>query len=470
MITRFFLTLLLLSIRLLVFAQYWQPLDSTCCQFGQIIEAFDKDTVNHRLFVAGNLQYFINTVSHDNIAQYYPQTNTWNYVGQGFEQFGFGCYAVKYYHDTLFLGGDFAFGGPSGSQNTYVAYWDGASWQRPGSLIFGSLTPSSAYSFTEFNSSLYMGGRDMRWLYNATQDTINCLAKYDGTEWRAVGGTGFNAGVFDTLSGGNIDPSTIYAINAYNNNLFIAGYFAYAGGNFANYAPVRWDGTNWYVNDTNNYVGVVCFGKYNGGFYAGGEYGIIKYMGNKWQSFVTIQGNGGQPYIYSMKEYNGKFFVGGTFDTINGVPCKNFAVWDGVQWQQVGGGITNLNPYPTEVKALEELDGCLYVGGWFTHAGTMPVNSIVKWCEPLNTEQIKNEIPTVAISPNPAKDKLTLTLKNKTEKKYQFILYDITGREQKHFLFSKSTTIDISNLAQGVYIYKVITDNGVVIAGKFIKQ
>lgn len=64
----------------------------------------------------------------------------------------------------------------------------------------------------------------------------------------------------------------------------------------------------------------------------------------------------------------------GSFTTAGGVAAKNIACWDGVNWEQIGGGT---NGYIVSVATLS--DGRLVIAGNFTLAGNVPVAHIAIW-------------------------------------------------------------------------------------------
>jgi len=69
-----------------------------------------------------------------------------------------------------------------------------------------------------------------------------------------------------------------------------------------------------------------------------------------------------------------KLVIAGSFHTAGGISAKNLAAWDGVQWEQVGGGTDG---YLGAVTVLS--DGRLVVAGRFTLAGDVPVSNIAVW-------------------------------------------------------------------------------------------
>jgi len=73
------------------------------------------------------------------------------------------------------------------------------------------------------------------------------------------------------------------------------------------------------------------------------------------------------------------------------------------------------------------------------------------------------------IYPNPAKDKITISIDNLTTDNLQFEIYDLMGRVVSQLsngkLSNSQLTIDIYNLQSGIYFLKV--NNQVI---KFIKE
>ena len=78
------------------------------------------------------------------------------------------------------------------------------------------------------------------------------------------------------------------------------------------------------------------------------------------------------------------------------------------------------------------------------------------------------EISGVVVYPNPAINSINFEfLQNNIDK---ITIYDITGKIVKNVTVTKSLeTIDIVGLGNGLYFYQVISSNGVVSSGKFVK-
>lgn len=80
--------------------------------------------------------------------------------------------------------------------------------------------------------------------------------------------------------------------------------------------------------------------------------------------------------------------AGGRFSSAGGLPAKNIAKWDGKNWSALDVGITfPSSPNLASVRCLKAFDPdgpggeppALFVGGWFSHAGNLPVGNLAIW-------------------------------------------------------------------------------------------
>ncbi len=75
-------------------------------------------------------------------------------------------------------------------------------------------------------------------------------------------------------------------------------------------------------------------------------------------------------------------YVGGDFTYAGGVAVNRIARWDGASWFDLTGA-SGTGVDGVGVNALQWFDDgggyALYVGGWFTNAGGIPVYNIAKW-------------------------------------------------------------------------------------------
>jgi len=115
-------------------------------------------------------------------------------------------YALAVSGTALYAGGEFTMAGGNAANN--VAKWDGTNWSALGSGLSGSVR-----ALVIFGSNLYAGGS----FTFANPVAVNSVARWDGTNWTALG-SGINNG------------GTIYALAVSGNDLYAGGTLLAAGG------------------------------------------------------------------------------------------------------------------------------------------------------------------------------------------------------------------------------------------------
>lgn len=222
-------------------------------------------------------------------------------------------------------------------------WWDGASWQK-----LGSTDELFAYAMIEHDwdaggpmpPELFAGGN-------------NKLARFNGTEWeKFLGGN-----VKRALAGG-----IIYALASYDD---AAGPKLIAGGYFDTIGTIpllniaSWDGQSW---------SPLAEG-------LGKATGTLPGYVSALRTFDE-DGPGPKPPV---------LFAGGDFTVSgSGKPLAAIARWDGVEWSEVGGGLTSNVPINYagvwEFATLPTPSGeWLIAGGTWHHAGNASANSIAGW-------------------------------------------------------------------------------------------
>jgi hypothetical protein len=156
-------------------------------------------------------------------------------------------------------------------------------------------------------NKLYAGGAFL----SAGGNFANCIAKWDGTAWSALG-SGLDA--------------TVKALEVIGGDLYVGGLFTTAGGGSANRVAV-WDGATW---------------------------GAL--------------GSGVDNDVYSMAVDGTDLYVGGSFTNAGGSSAVRVAKWNGAQWSALGQGPVDIGTGGPnlDVNALVMMSGTLIVGGKFS--------------------------------------------------------------------------------------------------------
>jgi len=194
-----------------------------------------------------------------------------------------------------------------------------------------------------------------------------------------------------------------------NNLLYAGGYFITAGGITVNHIA-KWNGTDWSALGTGTDGKVTALCMHNGELYAGGAFttaggvsakNIAKWNGNSWQAL----GAGVDGQVYCLYSYKGNLYIGGDNLFSFGDDKRYITKWDGTTYSALGSGVDDY------VNYFITFNNDLYVGGAFTNAGGTPVNHVAKWTPSSEVEEnfITN---TVNIYPNPGNGKLSVISEN----------------------------------------------------------
>ena len=76
---------------------------------------------------------------------------------------------------------------------------------------------------------------------------------------------------------------------------------------------------------------------------------------------------------------NGGYFAAGSFVCAGGKVVNHIAHWDGVNCSGLDSGLHSSMGFIYPYTMVQDQNGILYVGGFFTQAGNIPVNGIAKW-------------------------------------------------------------------------------------------
>jgi hypothetical protein len=251
-------------------------------------------------------------------------------------------------------------------------------WENLGTGVEGLLN-GSVYAIAISGTDVFVGGS----FTNAGNvPGANRIARWDGTQWHAVGGA-------NAISG------PVYDIAISGTDVYVGGFFFNAGGVPGADYIARWNGTTWSgllsgtfgISNTVNTIAISGTDVYVGGAFinAGGVPGA-DYIA-RWNSANnTWNLVGGASAISGFFSFVGTIvlsgtdvYVGGFFTNAGGVPgANNIARWDGANntWNLVGGASAINNFVNTIAISGTEV----YVGGAFTSAGSVSgADYIARW-------------------------------------------------------------------------------------------
>ena len=248
-------------------------------------------------------------------------------------------------------------------------------------------TNDQVWALAVIGANLYVGG-----LFTTVGGvSANYIAKYDGSNWSALG-SGMNGSVCAFAVSGSY--------------LYAGGYFTTAVGvSYTNYIA-KWSTTSssWSSlgegKDMNSYVLALAVSVSGSDLYAGGSFTsaggvavnrIAKYDGSNWSALGSGMTGG---YVYALAVINADLYAGGSFTSAGGVTdTKYIAKWNG-SWSPLGSGMSS---YVFALAVINNTD--LYAGGMFTSAGGVSANYIAKWngsWSPLGTG-MNSEVNALAV-------------------------------------------------------------------------
>lgn len=252
---------------------------------------------------------------------------------------------------SLYVGGTFTSADGIALHN--VGRWNNGEWTALESGTDGGVECFATFDANnDGDEELFVGG----YFTHAGQKIVNKIAVWDGHTWSDVGGgVGVDAFPFDAVH------SMVTHDDGSGNSLYVAGAFLTAGSVQA-YNIARWDGTSWSAlgDGLINRVRVLAV------FDDGSGEGPCLYAGGEFSAAGDVGGSGLRPEtIVTARRAD---------------PLRHIARWNGSEWSALGEGTNGF--YVLSLAVYDDQLGAgpaLYVGGYFSMAGSEIVNHIAKW-------------------------------------------------------------------------------------------
>ena len=309
-----------------------------------------------------------------------------------------------------------------------IAKWDGQDWHAVGGSLNGDNGQAAAWGGCVYDDKLYVVGT----FRVAEGDTCNSVAYWDGVKWH---GLAFPADLFFGETPLN------YRCVFYKDELYVGGNCYNDLGGGINRDIAKFDGTTWkqvgmglFGGDSNIWEMVVYKNElYICGYFraAAGNAGnkIMRWDGAQWND---VSGGlcSSADIAVDMMVYNDKLYVVGIFNCVgNGLPANNIATWDGERWCSFGNSTFN-----NKISSIAEYEGEIYVGGGFTEVDGQPCHYFAKYVGDHSTDTCSAPILAAPepsskgfkLWPNPATDMLQLQAPEPIEAVWVF---DATGRQ-----------------------------------------
>lgn len=456
------------------FCQKWDSVHDGKFYWPDAISVMYTDTINNYMYVAG----YINKVGNKHIQGIARWNGSqWDSLGWGIDGINYctgnyypqNTWAMAYYNGKLYVGGGFSSLGKV--KASYIGTWDGFTWDSIIIQPFKNNSIAAVEAMEPINNKLYISG---------DFDTIAgfpCIgiAQWDGSNWSSLN--------FPNIK----DFYDVSSICEYNGSIYTAGLFDNTLNDTISNI-LRWDGTNWYSVaggiKGSGFTDILSMAVYKGDLYVAGDFSksngnagnnIQKWNGTSWSDVGG--GTGGvNGQIRQLLVFNNKLYAVGVFTTAGGIPASKIAEWDGTQWCGLG------SIFNSTIGSICSYKDTLYVGGGFYTINGDSISYLAKWvggnyvdtCGAIiaSVNQVK-ENKSISVYPNPNNGRFTISLYGVSEKtQIKVKVYDILGQEVYHAkLNATNTQIDLGNKAEGLYLYRVLTEIGDLVSeGKIIKE
>ncbi len=386
----------------------------------------------------------------------YDGTN-WTEIGGGLADAG---HAIKYIDSTYFVA-RYEFD----IDSNWVHYLENNTWKNLGDGFYltganlSQFYTCNIFDVLKWNGQLVVCGEFDR---NGS-DTIFGIAAWDGQTWNPLGD-----GLSVPMFGQTINPHQLFE---WDGDLLVCGNFIVAGSDTVN-GIARWDGTSWSAFNEGFNNTVYAIGEFGGELYAAGAFTmsgsdtllrIAKWDGNSWidPGFgLDLSNPNGFCWVHTLypsqdTTFSPQFVIGGGFDQVHQTGGSTLAAGNIVAFANnsidvMNGGVNG------EVEAIYNWEAGIAAGGIFSASNTptpLLLPSLAHYTQ--YVVGLENELEEgLIVFPNPAVNKVEIQLPEGEQLSYWKLL-DSFG---KVVIDGSDHNIPFMDLFPGVYHLKAESD------------
>ena len=209
---------------------------------------------------------------------------------------------------------------------------------------------------------------------------------------------------------GNGTNNRVFALEVYNNELYVGGLFDTVGGTYVNHLA-KWNGSNW-----------------------------------------LAVGNGLNGQVNTLYSYKNNLYIGGYFTIAGSTNANKIAVWNGNNYLPMSSGFNDA------VSSITSFNNEIIAGGYFTQSDVNIVKYIAKWKIIDNIENITNDNVEVIAYPNPFRESTILQINNSSITDCKINIYDTFGKKVKFNVIQENNifVINRKNIPNGFYFYIIV--------------